>query len=254
MGGSYDDCAERRYALETARRTGGNRSGIALLAVVVLVVTGVVTLLGSRWPDGRTAGSASPVAGTAEANARQKPARRTPGDPYALGPSRAPAVLVVYADFGCVYCAEFSRQVKPELTRRYVDKGLLRLEWRDYPLIGEESTMAARAGRAAAAQGRFWEFSTAVYGSPSTGPAYPDLSRGRLVDAAARAGVGDLRRFEADLDGTAYDLAIQDDLNEGVRYGLSSTPTFVLNGRILSGSQPVEVLAAVIDEAVGGPR
>ncbi|WP_240519376.1 DsbA family protein [Amycolatopsis antarctica] len=239
--------------MKIARHTGAGRREIALIAVLVLAATGLVSLLVAGPFGGRTSGSAAPLAGTDEANAQQAPARRIPGDPYAVGPTRAPVTLVMYADFGCVFCAKFSRETEPELVKRYVDTGVLRMEWRDYPMFGDESTAAARAGRAAAAQGRFWEFSRAVYAaSPDRG--HPELARDRLVAFAEQAAVPDMRRFQAELDGTTHDLAIQEDLNEGVKYGVPSTPAFVINGHAMVGAQPLEAFTAMIDKAAGGPR
>ena len=71
----------------------------------------------------------------------------------ALGKPDAPVVMINYAELRCPFCAKFSRDIEPELIKRYVDAGVLRLEWRDFPIFGEESLEAAKAGRAAAAQG-----------------------------------------------------------------------------------------------------
>lgn len=81
----------------------------------------------------------------------------------ALGEVDAPVVVVMWSDFQCPFCGRFARETEPELISRYVDKGVLRIEWRDFPYIGPESLPAAVAGRAAAAQGRFWEFGEVVY-------------------------------------------------------------------------------------------
>jgi protein-disulfide isomerase len=168
----------------------------------------------------------------------------------ALGDPNAPVTMVMYSDFRCPFCAKFSRDTEPELIDRYVDTGTLRLEWRDFPIFGEQSLVAARAGRAAAAQGRFWEFTRAVYAAaPQTGHA--DLSEDVLVGFAEDAGVPDIPRFTAEMRGTVHAAAIQRDLDEAQRLGVPSTPAFLVNGMPLLGAQPLPVFTTRIDDAAG---
>src|SRR5699024_9713231 len=76
---------------------------------------------------------------------------RDPDDLLAEGPVDAPVVLVVFTDFQCPYCARWSHETLPEL-REYVDRGELRIEWRDVNIYGDDSERAARAALAAAKQ------------------------------------------------------------------------------------------------------
>lgn len=177
-----------------------------------------------------------------------KLARRTPGDPMALGKPDAPVVMLNYSDFRCPFCAKFSRDVEPELIKRYVDAGVLRLEWRDFPIFGEESLEAAKAGRAAAAQGKFWEYIGTIYAeAPEKG--HPALPHDKLVDHARRVGITDIAKFEADMNDPATFSAIQADATEGSQIGVSSTPTFLVNGEPILGAQPLEQFAGIIEQA-----
>ena len=47
----------------------------------------------------------------------------------------------------CPFCGKFARDTEPTLVKDYVDKGILRIEWRDFPYLGPESLTAAHAGR-----------------------------------------------------------------------------------------------------------
>src|SRR5699024_2995863 len=102
--------------------------------------------------------------------------RREPGDPLAMGEPDAPVTMLIYSDYRCPFCAKFSQDVQPDLVEEYVETGVLRLEWRDLPIFGEESLEGARAGRAAAEQGKFWEFNDAVYADAPGGTDHPDLT------------------------------------------------------------------------------
>jgi protein-disulfide isomerase len=227
---------------------------IAALVVVAVALVGYFALA-PGGDDEATAGSGGgasttgPAAGATSAPLSD-PARRVPGDPMALGAPDAPVTMVMYSDFRCPFCAKFSRDTEPELIDRYVDNGTLRLEWRDFPIFGEQSFVAARAGRAAAAQGRFWEFTRAVYAAaPQTG--HPDLSEDVLIGFAEDAAVPDIARFTAEMRGTVHESAIQRDLDEAQRLGVPSTPAFLVNGMPLLGAQPLAVFTTRIDDAAG---
>jgi protein-disulfide isomerase len=127
--------------------------------------------------------------------------------------------------------------------QEYVEGGTLRIEWRDFPYLGKESLNAAVAARAAQAQGKFWEYHDLLYRNQPGG--FPDE---KLVGLAREAGL-DAERFEADLDDAEYEQIVTSDFREGQQRGISGTPTFVINGRVLSGLQPVEVYEDAIEQA-----
>src|SRR5690606_3920361 len=136
---------------------------------------------------------------------------------------------------------------KPRL-KKYVDDGTLRIEWRDFPIFGKESEAAARAGHAAARQGRFWEFHDVVYGKErkrNNG----EVAQDRLVEMAREAGVPDLGRFRADMDGEAARKAVRRDADEGHELGVPSTPAFLINSRPVLGAQPYDVFEQAVEEA-----
>src|SRR5699024_10940926 len=89
--------------------------------------------------------------------------RREAGDPLAMGDVDAPVVLIEYSDFQCPFCGKFARDIAPEIVDKYVEEGIVRIEWRDFPYLGDDSWKGAKAGRAAAAQDKFWQFHDALY-------------------------------------------------------------------------------------------
>lgn len=178
-------------------------------------------------------------------------ARRTPGDPLALGHPDAPVVMVMFSDFRCPFCAKFSRDTEQQLVDQYVNPGKLRIEWRDDPIFGPASVRAAQAGRAAAAQGRFWQFNRAVFAvAPERG--HPDLPDARLQQFAQQAGVPDMAKFDADMDAPATAAAVQSDIDQAGTLGVPSTPAFVINGNPILGAQPIDQFRSAIDGALAG--
>ncbi|GAA4872857.1 DsbA family protein [Saccharopolyspora cebuensis] len=226
----------------SAKRKWLNVTAAVLVAVVAFLLGHLVTSQGGSdraAPQQAEQQQESPLA---------KLARRTPGDPLALGRHDAPVVMLNYGDYRCPFCAKFSQDIEPELIKRYVDSGVLRLEWRDFPIFGEESIEAAKAGRAAAAQGKFWEYLGAIY-HDSPGRGHPPLPHDTLIDYAEQVGITDIARFEADMNSPATLSAIQADAVEGSEIGVSSTPTFLVNGDPILGAQPLDQFVQAIEQA-----
>lgn len=172
-------------------------------------------------------------------------ARRTDGDATAIGRVDAPVVLIEYADYRCPFCGAFSRETMPLLIDEYVDEGLLRIEWRDLPVFGDESFDAAVAARAAGEQGRYWEYHDAVFAHSGSGN--QALPRERLLEIAAEAGVPDLAAFEAGLDDPELIQAVTRDAQEAQSLGIRSTPTFIVGQEPVVGAQPVDAFRQVIE-------
>jgi protein-disulfide isomerase len=126
----------------------------------------------------------------------------------------------------------------------YVEDGTLRVEWRDFPYLGQESLNAAVAARAAQEQGKFWEYHELLYRNQSGG-----FSVEKLLGLADEAGL-DVERFEEDLSSRdRYTQVVTEDFREGQESGISGTPTFVINGQVIAGLQPVEVYEDAIERA-----
>ncbi|PWU54291.1 disulfide bond formation protein [Micromonospora sp. S4605] len=238
------------------RRTAPIRRAAGWLAPVVVIAIVAVLATLARPADQPAApadgGAAAGSGGGQEANPFAALARRTPGDPLALGEPDAPIVIIEYADFQCPFCGRHARETEPKLVREYVDKGLVRIEWRDLPYLGAESTDAAAAGRAAAAQGKFWEFHSAVYAKErrvNSG----SLDEGALRDIATRIGLN-LTSFDADRGSTATRAAVLRDQQEATSMGLTGTPAFIVGDTPVIGAQPYEAFKQAIDEQLEGVK
>lgn len=240
----------------TARKTSNNRkwlAGLALAAAAVLLGIAVFQMSsGGEKADAKSQKSAA--ASDPRYAELAKLARRDAADPLARGRADAPVVMVEYSDFQCPFCRTFGRKIEPQLIADYVDQGVLRIEWRSYPIFGAESETAAHASWAAGQQGKFWEFhDTLMANAPekkNTGALTPD----RMAELAGQAGVADIAKFRADMDSPAAASAVQRDVTEAYSLGVSSTPAFLINGRPVLGAQPIEQFKAVIELAAQAVR
>ncbi|MEV7796622.1 thioredoxin domain-containing protein [Streptomyces sp. NPDC087512] len=175
-------------------------------------------------------------------------ARREASDPLAVGRADAPVVMIEYSDFQCPFCGQFARTTKPELLRSYVDKGILRIEWRNFPIFGDESEQVALAGWAAGRQKKFWEFHDVAYGKPRERNSGA-FSAENLVAMAREAGITDIERFQADMASDEARSAVRKDQEEGYGLGVTSTPAFLVNGRPILGAQPTATFEEAVEAA-----
>lgn len=173
--------------------------------------------------------------------------RREADDPTALGRTDAPVVMIAYSDFQCPYCGKFARSTEKDLITKYVDSGTLRIEWRDFPYLGEESVAAARAARAAAAQDKFWPFHDALYAEqlpPNSGKLTPEF----LTALAEKTGL-DTARFKEDMSSATTAKLVQHDFDEGMSSGVTGTPSFLVNGVPIIGAMPLADFENTIERA-----
>jgi len=163
----------------------------------------------------------------------------TADDP-ALGPPSAPVTLVEFSDFQCPFCQRVAPTLK-QVKQTYGDK--VRVVWKDFPLtqIHPQAFKAGEAGHCAADQGKFWEYHDRLFANQQ------QLMPSDLKKHAADLGL-DSKAFDACLDSSKYGERVRDGVAEGSRLGVNSTPMVYINGRVLSGAQPYEVFATVIDE------
>ena len=170
---------------------------------------------------------------------------RDPADGQAKGKVDAPVVMVIYSDFACPFCTQFAQNVEPELNK-LVEEGTLRIEWRDLAQISETSPLAAQAGRAAAKQGKFWEFHDAVYAAADP-QGHPEYTEDSLVAFAKKAGVADIDRFRTDMNAAETVSAVTEAKEHAHSIGITGTPFMIVGETFISGYQDAEYMKAVIN-------
>lgn len=139
---------------------------------------------------------------------------------------------------------QVAREVEPELVERYVENGALRIEWRDFAYLRQESVKDAQATRADQEQGRFSEYHDALYeiqGSANGGT----LSDEKLADLVRELDLN-LESFESGLPSDRDEMIVQRDLQQAREAGIQGTPSFIINGQRLTGPNPQEDFNQVI--------
>ncbi|WP_246819198.1 DsbA family protein [Corynebacterium sp. HMSC04H06] len=174
--------------------------------------------------------------------------RRADNDPFARGAVDAPVVISEFSDFECPFCSRFHNQTAPALIADYVDKGLVRIEWNDFPVNGPHAIDGAKAGRAAAAQGKFAEFQKAAFAASADVDGHPNFGMEDYVRFAEEAGIEDIERFRQEAGDDTYTQVVEDARDYAASLGITGTPSFVVGSQFVSGAQPEDVFRQVIEE------
>ena len=252
----------------TPAQSKSNRAVVVILVVIAILLAVIAALLlqnvtSRHHRDAATASQTATSASSGSATAVPEPTpappvpdaqtlelihsetHRDPADGQAKGKVDAPVVMVVYSDFACPYCTQFAQNVEPELTD-LVDQGTLRIEWRDLAQISPTSPLAAQAGRAAAKQGRFWEFHDAVYAAADP-QGHPEYTEDSLVAFAQKAGVADIEQFRTDMNAAETVSAVTKDKNHAHSIGITGTPFMIVGETFIGGYQDADYMKAVIN-------
>jgi len=164
----------------------------------------------------------------------------TDGKP-SLGPDSAPVTIVEFSDFQCPYCRQ-SQDTLKRLMAAY--EGKVKLVFRDFPLrnIHPQAQKAAEAAQCAAEQQKFWPYHDKLFAAASLQP-------DELKKFAQELGLK-LEQFTACLDSNKHAAAIDADMRAGRDVGINATPTFFINGYLLSGAATYERFKELVDAAL----
>jgi protein-disulfide isomerase len=171
------------------------------------------------------------------------------------GPAGAPVTIVEFSDFECPFCARVSSTVEKVL-EKYPDQ--VRLVYRHFPLSRHPwAEPAAIAAVCAADQSvdAFWVLHDNFFQNQSsvTENNYASMARSWVTNAGI-----DVDRWSTCAENTssdAYQAARQrvlDDMQAGRQFGVTGTPAFFVNGRFLSGNQPLTAFDEAIENALSG--
>jgi protein-disulfide isomerase len=166
-----------------------------------------------------------------------------PAGAPSTGPADPKVTIVEFTDYQCPYCHR-AQAVVDQVLARY--SGKVRFVHLDFPLDGHPGAIpAARAARCAGEQGKFWEYHRSLMTAPGTLDE-ADL-KGRAT--ALRLDVGG---FGKCLSSGRHEEAIQASLRQGEDLGVTGTPAYFVNGRMLSGARPLEAFTELIDAELAG--
>ncbi len=167
-----------------------------------------------------------------------------------LGKESAPITILEWGDYQCTFCFRFHESSLKIIENEYIDSGKVNLVFKDFPLNGPDSVLAAEASYCAEDQGKYWEYHNQLY-TNWAGEKTGWITRDSLNQFANTIGV-ELEEFNQCLDEGKYNQRVLQLEQFGREIGVDATPSFFLfNGEDIMkirGNQPIDVFRQVINE------
>jgi len=216
-------------------------AGAAFLAVVIVAV--LIVLSGGSDDGGDTKLEGVDVVNEELAGIPEKG--------LVLGDPKAPVEVIEWGDLQCPACKAYSEEILPQVIEGQVAQGQAKIAFRNFTIIGPQSTPAGAAALAAGEQGRGWHFIDIFYKNQGVeNSEYADDEF--LTTIAKNAGVEDIAKWNKERE--TLTAEVERTSEEAQQLGLSSTPSFAIKGPSTNGMELItisspEELESAIDAA-----
>ena len=173
--------------------------------------------------------------------ARQSDLLRDPTSPASkpvAAKSGEEVTMVEFFDYRCGFC----KKVNPTVMKLLADNPSLRLVFKEFPILGPESVTAAKAGLAAERQGRYVQFHRAMMASTTP------VSAAMIEQVAKDVGL-DVGKLKTDMESPEIAATIEKNTQLAIALQVSSTPTFVIGGEMVSGAMDAAAFQKLIAKA-----
>lgn len=154
------------------------------------------------------------------------------------GNPKGDVTVVEFFDYNCGYC----KAVHDDAVKLVKEDGRLRYVYKEFPILGPGSIVAAKAALAARAQGKYLEAHNALMSH-----------RGRLDEAAVLRVLGDagldVTKLKADMEAPAVAKAIESNLLLADKLGIRGTPAFIIGDELAPGAIKLDEMKRMVAEA-----
>lgn len=227
--------------------------------ILVVLLVAASFLAGSFWTKLKVSDSEEGTAETEKQAVQTSPAAQQPeikvlgaedlqkieaSGGAEKGNPNAPITIVEFSEYQCPYCKRYVDDAYQQIFEEYGDQ--VRYLFRDYPLsIHQHAKEMAEAARCAGDQGQYWQMHDRLFEKQSEWSAANEIDS--LVTGYASSLGLNTSEFNACLNSDKHFQAINDDVSLGQSVGVSGTPSFFVNGRMLVGAQPFSAFKDIID-------
>jgi protein-disulfide isomerase len=163
-----------------------------------------------------------------------------------MGDPNAPVKVEEYADFQCPYCAQYAFEIEPKLTKDFIETGKVYYTYYSLSFIGPESKTASEYAYCAMDQEKFWEYRDIVYANQN-GENKGWFTSARLLAYGEKVGL-DKNKLSDCVNSGKYKAKIDQDLKTGNDRGVTATPSFFVNGKLVY----MDTITKTIEDAVAG--
>ena len=167
-----------------------------------------------------------------------------------MGEPSATITIVEWGDYQCTFCYKFHQSTMNTIKQDFIETGKVKLVFKDFPLNGPDSVLAAEAAYCAQDQGKYWQYHDELYKNWE-GERTGWITRDSLDKFATTVNL-DLEKFDKCLDEHKYLERVNQMYEFGREIGIDATPSFLVfsNEKIIKiiGNQPLEVFLKSLDE------
>lgn len=167
-------------------------------------------------------------------------------DDAVLGKKDAAVTIIEFSDYECPFCGRHFQQTYPQLKKNYIDTGKARLVFRDFPLSFHQNALpaaiAAECVREKGSDGAYWKMHDLLFQRQQ------ELSVANLKQWAQSLGYD----ISSCLDSKKFEREVQKDLADGSTGGVSGTPAFFINKKLISGACPYSTFEQALNAELAG--
>jgi len=224
----------------------GMTLSILTMAVTILAI-GITSSVSQIHTTTPTQPTKEPTTITAPAITPEKsiPIDISIDDDAMQGEKDAKVTIVEFSDYECPYCAVFYQNTFPQIKKEYIDTGKANFVYRDFPLSfhanSKTASMATECAREQGGDTMYFKYHDQLYENQDLFGI--DNFKKWAKDLGLKTA-----QFDKCLDDKKYEKEVDKDAADGESYGVSGTPAFFINGRKLTGAQPISAFKTIIDE------
>jgi protein-disulfide isomerase len=217
------------------------------IAIVVagIIIGGAVLWVNSSH-DSATGGAPTPVAVDVSKV-------KTQGEPF-IGQANAPVTIAYWFDYQCPFCKQNEEQAMTQLIKDYVTTGKVRVVFKDFAFLGQDSDTLGHAARAVweVAPDKFYAWHKAVFdnqGRENSGWATTAKIRAITAGVLTAAQTDQVMQLMQQRT-SAYQSEMDADKAEGSSFGVTGTPSFIIGKESVEGAQPYAQIQAAVEDAL----
>jgi protein-disulfide isomerase len=170
---------------------------------------------------------------------------------YVMGSPDAPIEVIEFLDFECPACAMFATLSAPDIKQRLVNTGQIRYRVFDFPLPQHPNSWTASFAAACAAdQGKFWEMHDEIFMNQDRWATEATRNPMGVIEPLARRIGLDVRTWKSCVESREYQPRIQSHMQVAERYGVQSTPSFIIGGQLIPGALSYDRFKEHVDRAI----
>jgi protein-disulfide isomerase len=178
---------------------------------------------------------------------------KTDGDPF-IGNSNAPVTMAYWYDYQCPFCQKNEEETMPQIVKNYVDTGKVKIVFKDYQFLSEDSQRLGKVSRAVweTVPSKFYQWHKAVYDNQGTENTGWATDAKILSITTGVLGATDAQKVMqlAVKNSGAYQKEMDADKAEGTAMGISGTPGSIIGKQLVSGAQPYPAFQTAIEAAL----